>query len=161
MTDLQGRTANPLDPKAVGTVWIFVTTDCPISNRYAPDIQNLYDRFSKKGFSFFIIYTDRPVVLERLRRHMQEYRYTLPALADPNHLLAKKSGVTVTPGAAVYSRGGTLLYRGRIDDRYFDLGHERPDPTHKDVEEVLQNLAQGKSVSFRETEAVGCDISSP
>ena len=33
------------------TVLIFISTDCPISNRYAPEIKRLHDEFAPKGRS--------------------------------------------------------------------------------------------------------------
>jgi hypothetical protein len=53
-------------------------------------------------------------------------------------------------------KGDRLLYRGRIDDRYVDLGRERPQPTSHDLESALIALIAGKPVAVRETRAIGC-----
>jgi hypothetical protein len=37
-TDLDGHPVNPFSSDAQATVLLFVQTDCPISNRYAPTI---------------------------------------------------------------------------------------------------------------------------
>ena len=67
--------------------------------------------------------------------------------------------MTVTPEVAVM-RGTTLLYRGRIDDRYVELGRERPKPTERDLEDALDAIVAGKSrCAIRETRAVGCILS--
>ncbi|HUQ87649.1 MAG TPA: hypothetical protein VM096_08830, partial [Vicinamibacterales bacterium] len=65
------------------------------------------------------------------------------------------TGVTVTPEVAVM-RGSTLVYRGRIDDRYVELGRERPKPTRHDLEEALNAAIAGKTIAIRQTRAVGC-----
>jgi hypothetical protein len=41
--DLDGRPVDPLGPNpgVKATVFVFIATDCPIANRYAPDIQQL------------------------------------------------------------------------------------------------------------------------
>ena len=40
--------------------------------------------------------------------------------------------------AAVLSPSGELLYRGRIDDRYFDYGKQRSQPTHQARDALAQ-----------------------
>ena len=75
--------------------------------------------------------------------------------------LARVAGATITPEAAVFAHGAgepTLVYRGRIDDRYVDLGRARPAPTVRDLDDVLDAIGAGVPVRFRSTEAVGCVI---
>jgi hypothetical protein len=52
--------------------------------------------------------------------------------------------------------GDAVLYRGRIDDRYAELGRERPTPTTHDLEDALKAAIAGKPVAVKETRAVGC-----
>src|SRR6516165_7983674 len=53
--------AKAIDPfvRAEGhlLVLLFVRTDCPISNRYAPTIQNLSEKFHHKAY-FWLVYPD-------------------------------------------------------------------------------------------------------
>src|SRR5512134_2888472 len=44
--DLEGRAVSPLDDDVAATVLLFTRTDCPISNRYAPEVRRLHDRFA-------------------------------------------------------------------------------------------------------------------
>ena len=53
---------------------------------------------------------------------------------------------------------GELIYLGRIDDRYVDIGKARPEATRHDLEEVLVAVVAEKSIRRRETKAVGCTI---
>jgi hypothetical protein len=72
------------------------------------------------------------------------------------------TGVRVTPEVAVfvpYTSGARMVYRGRIDDKYVDLGKERPQPTTHDLERVLMAIVEGKHVAPTMTRAVGCFIS--
>ena len=136
------------------TVYVFTTTDCPISNRYAPEIQRLATKFGGTA-RFILVYpvpTDTP---ELIRAHHKKFGYSIEYLADAGQKLVKQTGVTVTPEVAVM-RGTTLLYRGRIDDRYVELGRERPKPTQRDLEDALNAIVAGKNVAIRETRAVGC-----
>ena len=42
--DLEGRRFDPLEAtQSKATVYLFTRSDCPISNRYAPEIHRLYE----------------------------------------------------------------------------------------------------------------------
>ena len=155
--DLDGRPADPLkDPKAKLTVLLFVRSDCPISNRYAPEVRRLHDAYAAKGIAFWMVYPDPDERADAIRRHLEEYEFGVPGLRDPRHALVKAAGATVTPEAAVF-KGSAMVYRGRIDDRWADLGRMRPEPAVHDLENAIRDVLAGKSVS-RRTRAVGCDI---
>ncbi len=139
------------------TVYVFTTTDCPISNRYAPEIQRLAARFGSKA-KFVLVYpvpNDSP---DMIRQHKKKFAYAIESIRDTGQQLVKMSGVTVTPEVAVM-RGSLMLYRGRIDDRYVDFGRDRQTPTRRDLEEALNALIAGKLVAVTETRAVGCFLS--
>src|SRR4029077_9945651 len=85
------------------------------------------------------------------------YAGAAQALRDPEHALVKFVGATVTPEAAVYA-GGRVVYRGRIDDRYVDLGVERPAATQHDLADALAASLDGKPAPHPPPQAVGCFI---
>ena len=159
LPDLDGRQVAPLlakDAKAI--VFIFIRTDCPLSNRYAPEVRRLDNKFAKSGVRFWLVYPDPGESGEIIRNHIKEYEYRLKALRDPEHKLVKMTGAQVTPEAAVFSPGGRMIYRGRIDDRYVALGKARPAPTTRDLEQVLEAILEGKQVTNKTTAAIGCFI---
>jgi len=147
----------PSGTKAV--VLTFVSVDCPISNRYAPELRRLYDRFASQGVLFRLIYPNPAESIDTIRRHLKEYGYRGQALRDPRHELVKIANATVTPEAAVYATSGQLVYRGRIDDRYVNPGLQRAQPTRRDLEDALSAMLAGKPVSHATVPAVGCFIS--
>ena len=139
------------------TVYVFTTTDCPIANRYAPEIQRLASKFAGK-FRFVLVYpvpSDSPVMI---RAHVQKFGYSIETQRDVDQKLVKLTGATVTPEVAVVD-GTRVLYRGRIDDRYVELGKDRPEPTKRDLEAALEAVVAGKPIAVRETRAVGCILS--
>lgn len=124
VVDLTGKAVNPLVVPAgqVASVLVFTTTDCPISNRYAPVIQELASRFEQQGIGFTLVYpvaADSPGVI---REHVKTFAYSIPVVRDTAQELVKHTGARVTPEVAVIGPGGAVLYRGRIDDRYVDFG---------------------------------------
>ncbi|HXZ78965.1 MAG TPA: redoxin domain-containing protein [Terriglobales bacterium] len=152
----------PVDPlQASGgkiAVLIFVRTDCPISNRYAPAIQKLSSQYAAKS-TFWLVYPAKSESPASIRQHLQQYGYRLSALQDPQHALVKLSHVEVTPEAAVFNVTGELVYHGRIDNWYQDFGHSRQAPTTHDLADAISAAMNGKRPAVTSTPAVGCYIS--
>jgi hypothetical protein len=140
------------------TVLIFVSTDCPVSNRYAPEISRLYQEFAARGVNFQLVYPNPLDTDAAIAKHLEEYGYPPIGQRDPNHALVKMAGATITPEAAIFDSRRRLLYRGRIDDRFVELGRERPAATQRDLRNALTASAAGRRVSPSRTQAVGCFI---
>jgi peroxiredoxin len=160
--DLAGNRVDPRPRSGAGpAVLVFVRTDCPISNRYAPELRRLQDRFARKGVAFWLVYPDPAETPEAIRRHQRDFGLGFRALRDPQHEMVRETQVTVTPETAVFvasADGPRIVYRGRIDDRYVDFGRSRSAPTTRDLRAVLQALAAGSTLTPRTTPAVGCFI---
>lgn len=148
----------PAGTKAI--VFLFTSTDCPISNRYAPEVRRLAEAFGLKGVVFRLVYPNPAEDARTIREHMAAYSYTgiAEAVRDPRLALVNFTGATITPEAAVVV-GRRVVYRGRIDDRYVDLGRERPAATRRDLFEALTAIVAGTPVPRATTQAVGCFIS--
>ena len=158
--DLRGQPVNPRTAsRAKAVTLIFVRTDCPISNHYAPEIERLYKKFHPEGVAFWLVYPEDGTPAAEIQRHDREYGLSLPILRDPKHQLVRTVGVRVTPEAAVLLRDGTMIYRGRIDDQYVEFGKQRSEATQRDLDVTLAQVVAGKPVTNPETVAVGCYIS--
>lgn len=165
--DLEG---NPVAPFEVGSdvlavVLFFTATDCPIANRYSPEIARLASGFSSAGIKSWLVYSNDTVEASTVAAHRNDYQLDLPALIDGDYAVAEYADAEVTPEAVVYlTKAGQdpqLVYRGRIDNRYQGFGKYRPAATEHDLREVLQQIADGQVPAFRETEAIGCYIPRP
>ena len=62
---------------------------------------------------------------------------------------------------AVFVAYGDLVYHGWIDNRFVDFGLERPDPTERDLEQVLESVLAKRPIKNRSRPAVGCYIAEP
>lgn len=136
---------------------VFVAPTCPISNRYAPELRRLHDRFAPRGVRVFLVYptADPP---DAVREHARAFSLPGTPLRDPRRSLAARAGVRVTPEIALYLSDGTLAYRGRIDDRVEALGAVRQAATTHELEDALAAVVEGRSVAVSRTVAVGCAI---
>ena len=159
--DLQGQPVTPLvEPPQVARTLIFVRTDCPIANRYAPEMQRIVHEFGSQGVEFALVYPTKSESAEQIRRHQQDYALNVVAYRDPNHALVAAVGATITPEAVVFDSDNRMVYRGRINDRFVDFGQTRPTATTHDLRDVLNQLVAKERLSFVSTKAVGCYIES-
>lgn len=156
---LDGAAVSPLASAAgvEANVLLFVMIDCPISNRYAPEVRRLHDEFAG-AVRFWLVYVDAHRPLDELREHRTSFGYPFAAVRDVDGALGALAGATVTPEAAVFDAARRLVYRGRIDDRYVSFGVARRAPRTRDLHDRLRRLAAGETLAFSQTRAVGCYI---
>ncbi len=156
--NLAGQPVNPFAAPAQARVFLFVRTDCPVTNRYAPELRRIAAEFSGDHIQFWLVYPDSSETSSTIEAHVAEYRFSGKALRDPSHGLVRRAGATVAPEAAVFDGSGKLVYLGRIDDRWVDFGKARQVPTTHDLEMALSAVIAGKPVSVSRTRAVGCSL---
>jgi hypothetical protein len=77
---------------------------------------------------------------------MKTFGYAMPALRDPEHALVRRANAVVTPEAGIFLADGTLVYHGRIDNRYADLTRRRAQATERDIAMALDALLEGKAL---------------
>src|SRR5438309_409921 len=93
---LDGRRVDPLaNTRAKAVVLLFTRSDCPISNRYAPEVERLYERFHDRGIDFWLVYVDPSEPEQTIRKHVGEYGYRFGALVDRRHELVAVAKATV------------------------------------------------------------------
>lgn len=139
------------------TVFLFIAAECPIANRYAPEIGRIYADYSPKKVQFFRVYIDPLTRAEEFKIHGEEYGLKMRALLDPNKSLVKATGVRVTPEVAILNSQGVMKYRGRIDDMNIEHGKIR-EGYRRDLRIALDEILAGKPVSMPEATAIGCFI---
>lgn len=157
--DLKGRAINPLQVSSGKVVvLIFVRRDCPISNRYAPTIERL-SLERPNDVQFYLVFPDQSDSADEIREYLHEFRYSVPAVRDPSHVLVRLAHAQFTPEAAVVNRTGALIYRGRIDDWYVSFGHARREPTTRELGDAISAALAGRRPSRESVSGVGCYIS--
>ncbi len=140
------------------SVFLFVATDCPNSNTYAPVLAHLYRDYSSRGIAFFNVYSDPSESAVSVRKHDTDFQVPFAALLDPHQTLARETGARSTPEAVILSPDGQVLYRGRVDNRFVDFGKTRYQPTEDDLRDALDAILQGKTIAHPITKVLGCAI---
>lgn len=160
-TDVRnGNTVTPLDLGAAkAVVLIFITVDCPVANQYSPQIRDLIAAHQDKPVRFYLVHVDPDVTLDAARKHAEDYGHTCPVIRDPEHILVRHTGADITPEAALIDASGDIVYRGRINNWYGDVGRKRPlGPTRHDLRDAIAAVLSGQEIQVKRTQAVGCNI---
>ncbi|MEP7273917.1 MAG: redoxin domain-containing protein [Acidobacteriota bacterium] len=159
LQDAHGRTHSRHDfAKAKAAVFFFLATECPISNRYAPEINRIVADYSNRGIRFYSVYSDPDLKTEAVRKHAVDYAYGFPALIDRGQTIAAQFEVTLTPTMLIVSPEGRLIYRGRIDTRYLDFGRYREAGIVSDGRIALDAVTAGRNVQQAVTRPIGCAL---
>ena len=153
--------ARPFLNPVPGTVHVivFVGVECPISNRYAPELGRIARDYAGKGVRVFLAFADPELDTSRVQKHTAEFYSDLssPPYLDRDRSLARAVGAKATPTAAIYTAAGRQ-YRGRIDDLYISLTQARREPTERTLRLSLDAVLAGRPVPKPETPAIGCSI---
>jgi thiol-disulfide isomerase/thioredoxin len=162
LTDVAGKkhTAQAW-PKQKAIVLLFVSTDCPVSNFYAPEYARLAKLHADKNVLFYAIHSDPFTTAEEAAKHAVNFKLTFPVLLDPAHVVTKQTGVRVVPEVVVLTPAGRIVYRGRVDDRYSADGVRREVPTTHELADALAALLEGNMPAVAETKAYGCPLPEP
>jgi hypothetical protein len=157
--ELVGLDGSRCAPQQVGSghvhVIVFTSMECPIANAYAPTLGRLAAGWTGPEVRLFVVYVDPELAPERARAHSRDYGLPGVILLDPAQRLAAALGVTRTPEAVVLSAAG-LVYRGRIDDQWRELGASAPEASVHDLRDAVAVARKGGTVPLPHPPAVGC-----
>jgi hypothetical protein len=158
--DLNGAPVDPFAGDAKAIALVFLGRDCPISNRYAPELARIREGFGT-DVAWFLVFPDPDDEAAAIERHLAEYGLRGPAIRDPLHVLVEKSAVHVTPESAVFVRDGggvKRVYAGRIDDRWVDYGRARPAARTHELADAITAALAGIAPKASDVPGVGCPI---
>jgi peroxiredoxin/mono/diheme cytochrome c family protein len=162
LQDIQGKKWS-LEAQAgkQATVLVFVSTECPMSNSYLPQLVSLAQEYAPKGVAFAAINANPEEDLRVVTAHAKEFGLSFPLLLDPKQAAVKILGATTNPEVFVLDSKLELRYRGRIDDGYSARLVKNSKVTRYDLREALDEVLAGKPVSIPVTRPLGCAIEVP
>jgi len=159
--DLAGSPVKPdafSESKATG--WIFIATDCPVSNGYAGEINRLQAAYSGKA-RIFLIYSDPSTSRADAATHHSAYSLKSPGILDAKQTLMHEAKAEKTPEAVVFNSKGRIVYKGRIDNRWARLGVSRGTATTHEFRDALDAAIAGRMPKVQRAPEVGCYIPRP
>lgn len=158
---LDGRSKPVVPNGKKGAVVFFVLPDCPIANGYAPEMERIRAQYSS-SLSSWKVYCEPGFLVKNAKKHVTEYKWggqaTLNGPTPKSPALTSTFNVSVAPTALIFDKAGKVVYRGRIDDRYYALGKQRPKAKHRDLRLAIEALLAGKPIPKPPGEPIGCTL---
>jgi hypothetical protein len=159
LQDIKGNQYRPFESSEFrGAVLIFVLADCPISNSYSQEYNRLNQDYTSRGIEFYLVHPDPHITSEKAARHAAEYELKPPVFLDPKHRIVDAVGATITPESAVINRKGELVYLGRLDDLYPELGKRAQRVTSTELRDAIDAVLDDRPIEHPRVKAVGCNI---
>ena len=118
----------------------------------------MIEKWQARGVVFWLVFVDPDQDADEVRAHVRDYGYPGRIALDRAHKLVELVGATITPEAAVFAPGRRLVYHGRIDDRFADVGVARAQPTTHELEDALAAALEGRPPAVVHVAAIGCLI---
>lgn len=141
--------------KAQADVYIFLHTECPISQAAVPAVNRLIEKYP--DVRFFSVFTHWDTK-KQVGVFAKTYNLLSATKHDKKHLLVHAWSVTTTPEVVMLNRQGAILYRGLLDDSFAALGKRRDSVSNFYLENAIREYLFSGSVSTPYTKPVGCRI---
>ena len=163
LKNFDGKMVSLADFKqAKGFIIIFDCNTCPVSRAYNSRIIALSKKYASKGFPVVLINPNSAEVVpaesfEEMKSHAKEHGYDFPYLYDESQEVVKQFNPTNTPHVFILNKtsdGLKVAYIGAIDNNARDGA--KADKHF--VEEAVNELLAGKTVTVNKTRAIGCGI---
>jgi peroxiredoxin len=145
-----------------GAIVIFDCNTCPYSKAYNDRIIGLNRKYAGKGFPVIAVNANDPQSspgdsYDEMVSQAKRKKYDFPYLIDESQAVARSFGATNTPHVFVLQKTGNafkVAYIGTIDNNSRDASSV----TKKYVEEAVDALLAGQSITNPSTKAIGCGI---
>lgn len=116
-------------------------------------------KFKEKGVRFVAINSNSPNTypeddFDHMVKRMEQYSFPWEYLYDETQEIALKYGALCTPHFYVFDGNRSLVYTGRGVDSPRDSSRV----TVNDLDRVLTEITEGKSISIVKTNPIGCNI---
>lgn len=136
-----------------GTVLLFISVQCPVSNAYNERMEKLAQDYKAKGIAVVGINSNVAEDAASVKAHATDNKLSFTILKDPGNKIADKLGANVTPEAYYLDANNKLLYHGRIDN-----SRNAAQVETSDLRNALDAALAGKPVEKTEAKAFGCSI---
>lgn len=156
----QHRVPAPMRDDDAASVVVFLSPWCPISQKYIPTLNAIYDTYAAKNVEFLVLMPGRVPVGER-KKFIDDYDVKFAVQADKKFKWTARMEAATTPEVFVFDRNDSLQYRGAIDNWFYDLGRYRSEPTEHYLTDAVDAVLAGETPKVKHTEATGCSIQLP
>lgn len=153
----KGQPVQEIQPAEI-TIAIFMAVDCPITQKYMNTIKEIANQYSNTS-TRFVGYFPAGLTKKESTTFRNEYNIpkTIELKDDTKHEWTEMLNAKVTPEVFVI-KDKQILYRGAIDNWFYELGRYRKVVTAHYLIDAIQAGLNKVKPSIVETEALGCFI---
>ena len=161
--DLKGQLhALGEDTGCQGVVVVFLSTECPISNRCLPQLNEIAGKERiKPPIRVYGVISSPYVTREDAVAHSHKFNPQFPILFDASGELREQLAPTHTPHAFLLSPRGETLYDGAINDRFAAIDKAKMSVTRHYLKDAIQLLLRHEKIGLTRTTPVGCPLEVP
>ena len=141
----------------VWRILIFLAPLCPICQNMTFDLRQLEQDYGDKSVEFVGVFPNASTTPAQIESFKETYGLSMTMIQDTAGW-AHTLGAKWTPEVFVLDRRDSVVYQGRINDRYFAPGKRKPKTKRRDLDAALRDCLAGRPVSEPMTDAVGCPI---
>ena len=138
-------------------VILFLAPLCPICQNMSYDLRQLEAEFADAPVEFLGVFPNASTRQDQIDVFRETYDLKMDLVMDDEDW-TDQLDARWTPEAFVLDEHDSVLYRGRINDRYFAPGRRKNKTRHRDLRDAISDAIQGEEVRTPLTEAVGCPI---
>lgn len=138
-------------------VVLFLAPLCPICQNMSYDLRQLEAEFADDPVEFVGVFPNASTQVAQIEAFREEYGLSMQMMQDTVGWTAALDAHW-TPEAFVLDANDSVLYQGRINDRYFAPGRRRNKTRNRDLREAIASSLKGAGVAVPRTDAVGCPI---
>lgn len=138
-------------------LFVFLDTECPICQKSTKRLQEMYEKYND-FVAFKAVFPTKSLKKREVRIFNRTYNFHIPYTIDSYHQLVAQYNAKVTPEVILLDTNGQEVYRGAIDNQFYELGKNRPKTTEFYLRDALEAIHNGQVIEIRNREAVGCLI---
>ena len=138
-------------------VLIFLAPLCPICQNMSFDLRQLEADYAGDDVEFVGVFPNASTTAAQIESFKDTYDLSMTMMQDTAGW-AETLGAKWTPEVFVLDQRDSVVYQGRINDRYFAPGKRKPKTKRRDLDAALRDCLAGRSVGDPVTNAVGCPI---
>ena len=145
------------DEPAKPILYLFLSDECIITQYYVPTLNDIWAQYGK-DVDMVAIFPNFSSKAKKIQTFYDKYKLTIPYKTDYYKILSRSLGATITPEAILLDTSGKIIYQGRIDNSYVQIGKRRRVVTSHELSDALKSLTNDKEIAIPQTEAIGCFI---
>jgi peroxiredoxin len=141
-------------------VVVFLSETCPICRQSIKTLNKLFEKYTALGVAFTGVFPSPYISTAETRKAFaKKNNITFPLVPDPGYKITDSLQAAITPEVFIrVIKTGKVMYQGKIDNMFEEVGKRRQVVTKHYVEDALMHILQGTNPDIAYTDAIGCFI---